>query len=67
MNIDLTKKELEYLRHRPFFDWQYAQIDTMTAELQASRKDAKSLNIKAFKKAEKWYKDLYIKLGGKVK
>ena len=68
MKIDLTRKELEYLQDRPFWVWKRTELDAKIAEIWVGGKEKlKKSDVRAYRKAEKWYKDLYIKLGGKVK
>ena len=60
MKIDLTEEEADYLADKTFWDWKRAEIDTWAIDIRPCPKEA----IKRVKATEKWYRDLYCKLGG---
>lgn len=60
MKIELTENEADYLADKTFWDWKRAEIDLWSIEpLHIKGKLAKKI-----KEEEKWYKNLYLKLGG---
>ena len=60
--MELTKDELEYLADKVFWDWKRAEIDLWSiGPLHIKGKLAKKI-----KEEEKWYRDLYVKLGGEI-
>lgn len=68
MIVHLTNKEAEYLRDKPFWDWKRVELDLMfeKAWMGDNKKELK----KAYKfhaKREKFYYNLYKKLGGTIK
>ena len=67
MKVNLTKREAEYLRSAPFWDWKRVEIDIQFEEvwLGDNKKELKKVH-KANARGEKFYRVLYEKLGGKV-
>ncbi len=67
MRVNLTKREAEYLRSAPFWDWKRAELDIQFEKiwLGDNKKELKKAH-KANAKEEKFYRNLYEKLGGKV-
>lgn len=62
MKVELTEKEADYLADKTFWDWKRAEIDVWSiGPLHIKGKLAKII-----KKEEKWYRDLYVKLGGEI-
>lgn len=57
MIVSLTEEEAEYLRDRPFWDWQREEIVFV--------KNDKTKEDKIHIEKAKFYMDLYYKLGGK--
>ena len=60
MRINLTKEEAEYLQDAPFWDWKRAEIDVWAVKLHPEA------DRKPFEEKEKFYRDLYHKLGGEI-
>lgn len=57
----LTKDEKEYLADKVFWDWKRAEIDVwQTKMIKMPKERAKKILAN-----ETWYKNLYLKLGGK--
>lgn len=65
MIIHLTEEEAEYLRDRPFWDWKRAELDNYTIRILAGNR--KGQGTQSMIRKEKFYHDLYKKLGGKEK
>ena len=62
MKIELTDNDTEYLQDKVFWDWKRAEIDTWSiGPLKLKGKIAKTI-----KTEEKWYRELYKKLGGEI-
>lgn len=57
MKINLTGQEAEYLRDKPFWDWQREKIVFV--------KNDHTKEDKIHIEKAKFYRDLYYKLGGK--
>jgi len=64
MKVNLTEEEAEYLRDKPFWDWKRAEIDTYTMRLLAG--NTKGQGSQSLIRKEKFYYDLYKKLGGDI-
>lgn len=61
MKIELTEDEANYLADKTFWDWKRAEIDVWQIKLfNLPKKRAKKILAN-----EAWYKNLYLKLGGK--
>lgn len=62
MKVELTDKEMEYLQNKVFCDWKRAEIDTWSI----GPLKLKGKIVKIIKAEEKWYRELYEKLGGEL-
>lgn len=61
MKIELTKDEANYLADKTFWDWKRAEIDVWQIKMVKLPKR----RVKKILANEAWYKNLYLKLGGK--
>lgn len=59
--MNLTKDEKEYLADKVFWDWKRAEIDVWQTKMFKMPKE----RAKKILANEAWYKNLYLKLGGK--
>lgn len=68
MKVNLTKKETEYLNDKVFWDWKRTELDLKfeKAWLGDNKKELKKAH-RFHTKREKFYYNLYRKLGGKIK
>lgn len=59
--MNLTKDEKEYLADKVFWDWKRAEIDVWQTKMFTLPEK----RVKRILADEAWYKNLYLKLGGK--
>lgn len=64
MRVDLTKEEAEYLMDKPFWDWKKAELDVYTTRILTG--DKKGRPAQSLIRRERFYYDLYKKLGGEL-
>lgn len=65
MIVHLTKEEAEYLSEKPFWDWKRAELDNYTIRVLSGNQ--RGYGSQTMIRKEKFYYDLYKKLGGKIK
>lgn len=64
MIVHLTEKEAEYLRDKSFWDWKRAELDNHIIRTLAGNR--KGYGTQSMIRKEKFYYDLYKRLGGKI-
>lgn len=65
MRVNLTEEEAEYLRDRPFWDWQQQRLENNRIRFLAGNRNGQGTQTMIRK--EKFYYGLYRKLGGEIK
>lgn len=68
MIVHLTEQEAEYLRDKPFWDCKRAELDLMFENTWVFNTEEELEKAHKFHvEQEKFYRNLYKKLGGKVR